>query len=263
MAKYFKEQTRDGIATVFHSLGEQPVSPYTDDYASARVEMEDAKEIQIIGNSTIDNQFWEKEIGPRSARYRLTDTESAIDKALKHEPWHVKEEAKRQQRDTPQMFMRKPAEITGLWSDPSMKHTVGTLLGLALERGGPGTLASDDLSQYSSRVVQRGIDAGVVQGHPSNPDAEETNHMPMIDRITSVHNGLPGGIYYTSVMSPVSSSEVDDGRRLIRQALRGEKRQRALSPQFAALQEFESQRDGGASYNPNNDPNAEKIPGMD
>ena len=251
MARYFKERAKSGIfppKTVFHAVSETPHENYNAKFPSATVEMNDAEEIPLIDNE------WDE-----------VDTRSQIRKAMSHEDWETSDRAIQQQRDTPQMFMRKPAEIVGLYADPSMKHTVGTLLGLALNQGGPGIVASGDLSKYSSPIVQRGMDAGLVRGHSANPDAEVTNRISLGQRWSHVDldSQMPLPAYYGTEVSPVSSSEVDVGRRFIHQALRGEKRQRALSPQFEALQRFESERDGGAPYNPDRDPNAVKIPGME
>jgi len=159
------------------------------------------------------------------------------------------------------MFMHQPSKIVGLYADPTMRHTVSNLLGLALSNAGPGAMASDELSSYSSRIVQRGIDAGLVRGHPRNPDAQATNTIPLMTKASWVHEGVPESDFTGEKLTPVSDEELGAGKRLMRDALRGGSRHGQLSPQFEALQKFE--RDGGAPYNPDNDPNAVKIPGMD
>ena len=79
------------------------------------------------------------------------------------------------QRNTPQMFYSEPAEVTGLHADPSMRHTVGTLAGLALNQFGKTLRASNSLSKHSSPIVKRGLEAGVLTPNRANPSGEVNN----------------------------------------------------------------------------------------
>lgn len=167
------------------------------------------------------------------------------------------------QQTTPQMFHSKPAEIHSLFADPSMRHTVGTLAGLALNQFGKSISASGNLSKHSSRLVQRGMEAGVVAGNPMNPTGEARNSFGLepvtqirsIDSPTStrpVWHDLPG--------NEIPKSRLDDARRTVHGLLRPN-RSKTSSEQFKALNQLESDRD--KPYNPSTDKNAMQIPGME
>jgi hypothetical protein len=82
-----------------------------------------------------------------------------------------------------EMFMSTPGEVTSAFAHPSMKHTMGGLLGMAVDEhrrmtgsstAVPGHDAS--LSPDSSRLVQRVRSTGVdVPVNPKNPGAEDNN----------------------------------------------------------------------------------------
>jgi hypothetical protein len=79
------------------------------------------------------------------------------------------------QRNTPQMFYSEPAKVTGLYADPSMRHTVGTLGGLAVNQFGKTLSADSSLSKYSSPLVKRGLKAGVLAPNRANPSGNANN----------------------------------------------------------------------------------------
>lgn len=264
MAKYFKERLKSQNITSYSAVSDKPAGQDYDkltplpremrnasgdrrQHPSARIDVVNSKEVPLIDNQHGPG-YAERVIRTLTRAY-VSDSEGAEDAAIE------------QQRSTPQMFMHQPSKIVGLYADPTMRHTVSNLLGLALSNAGPGVLASDSLSQHSSRLVQRGIDAGLVRGHPRNPDAAKNNDIPMSTKASWVHEGVPGSDFTGEKLTPVSEEELGAGERLMREALRGGSRQSQLSPQFEALQRFEGSR--GALYNPGNDPNAVKIPGLE
>jgi hypothetical protein len=79
------------------------------------------------------------------------------------------------QRNTPQMFYSEPAKVIGLYADPSMRHTVGTLGGLAVNQFGKTLSADSSLSKYSSPLVKRGLKAGVITPNRANPSGDANN----------------------------------------------------------------------------------------
>lgn len=78
--------------------------------------------------------------------------------------------------DEPRLFhMRSPA-VDYMRSDPSMTAHVPTLLGLALNDHGR-LQAPASLSRHSARLVQKGVEAGVVDTDPRNHNAKPNNNM--------------------------------------------------------------------------------------
>lgn len=174
----------------------------------------------------------------------------------------VVESEKDIQRNTPQMFYTEPAEVTGLFADPSMRHTVGTLGGLALNQFGKTLHASGSLSKHSSRLVQRGVEAGVIKTHPTNPFGDVTNaidHKEVFEAhaLGSPTGNTPGGYDFKSEHQEIPKPRLDAARKTIHGMLRPK-----TSPeQFAALNKLESDRD--KPYDPSTDKNAMQIPGME
>jgi len=169
-------------------------------------------------------------------------------------------EAVKEQRDRPQMFHHRPTEVSGLDADPSMRHTVPTLLGLAINQFGPVLKSSANLSKHSSRIVQRGMEAGVVIPAPGNPRAEQVNYMEFIPKTARIHAEQPNtGVpipHYMHHNVELPDSEVDAARRTIKSIIRPKTR----SAQFDALEKWESDRD--KPYNPETDSNSMRIPGI-
>ena len=178
--------------------------------------------------------------------YRLDDVEAAKDS----------------QRNTPQMFHTEPAEVTGLFADPSMRHTVGTLGGLALNQFGKTLRASDSLSKHSSRLVQRGVEAGFIETHPTNPFGDATNaidHREVMEThaLDSPTGTTPGGYDFKNEHQEIPKPRLDAARKTIHGMLRPK-----TSPQqFRALNKLEYEKN--TPYDPSTDKNAMQIPGME
>jgi hypothetical protein len=126
-----------------------------------------------------------------------------------------------EQRNTPQMFVSRPAEVVGLYADPSMRHTVGTLGGLAINQFGK-LRADHTLSQYSSRLAKRGIDSGVVEGDPDNSSAEpniNTSLSPR-ERGYDVESATNHTLVPPDYFSEISKPQLDHARRTVHGILR-------------------------------------------
>lgn len=78
------------------------------------------------------------------------------------------------------LFHTVPPHVSELFADPSMRPHVATLLGRVLSRAqmlGTTVESSEDLSPHSSRLVKRGISAGLVTGDPANSEGKVTNNI--------------------------------------------------------------------------------------
>ena len=175
------------------------------------------------------------------------------------------DDAVQEQMRTPQMFVNRPSEVTDLRADPSMRHAVPTMLGLAINQFGKTLQADGSLSKYSSRIVKRIVGSGVGQTDPTNPNAEANNNV-RLRKVTEVHPVDPdtnepmdwvstSGERHSRWDSP-SERELSEARRTMKNILRPKPR----SPQFDALDKFESDRN--KPYNPDDDPNSMRIPGL-
>jgi hypothetical protein len=148
------------------------------------------------------------------------------------------------------LFDYKPAEAEYAMSNESMRHTFPKLYAMALEDFKDIT-PSTDRSERSERLARKGADMKVV------PDTERKFTNDLQYMISPVGEGQN----LETTIEPwqeVPKHGVDRAVNRLRSELGYSRR---LSPQFDALQKFEQDRD--AVYNPSQDPNAMKIPGMD
>lgn len=137
--------------------------------------------------------------------------------------------------DSPnEMFTHHPSTINGLYSDPSMTHHVGNLLGAAINehrrREGSSTsmpLPSDDLSAHSSKLINRARSKGVkVPINPENKGSEPTNDISMNSQFMSRDTQGEMGI------KPMSDSERQAGKATFREIMRGPKPSNVSPQQF-------------------------------
>lgn len=113
----------------------------------------------------------------------------------------------------PKLFFAQPSMIEGLYSDPSMRHTVPTLLGLMVNDN-PGSLTYDDsLSETSAPLAQKGIDLGVVSPNPHNPSARPSNSIRVKTWVDEMSNKD----------IPISEDRVKAARDTVRSTLRPKK----------------------------------------
>jgi len=136
-----------------------------------------------------------------------------------------------EQRNTPQMFLSEPAEFTGLYADPSMRHTVGTLSGLALNQFGK-LRADSSLSKYSSRLAKRGIDAGVVEANPHNISAKPTidTDMSLREWEYEIKSPTDHTLVPRAHLSEISKPRLDQARRTVHGMLRPKTSQEQFGP---------------------------------
>lgn len=106
-----------------------------------------------------------------------------------HDPWnHAGTDAREEERRYAEiraakghhtqlsMLHGKPAEFYAFSADPSMRIPAMTLAARAV-LDHPGIVAADDLSAHSSRLVHKGMELGIIEGHPNNPAADITNEI--------------------------------------------------------------------------------------
>ena len=136
-------------------------------------------------------------------------------------------EQESEEGDQFKLFEYRPPVVTGLYSDPSMRTAVPTILGHIANKY-PDIVADSNLSQHSSRIVKKGIEKGVVTGGEDNPTGEagfENNREE--NRITTVGRGT--AIPNNSTL--LSAVDLSDARSKVRDVLRPKK----LSAQFDAV----------------------------
>ena len=288
MARYFREEsfsghpryTPDGrrlidpddqveITAVGRPLHDQN---WTDEHAPEGLELNEFPEAIMLINKGLEVPLIDAsdyEHGPAgNASEHQPDLEAS--RLTQELTWqgrrHEARDAVREQMRTPQMFVNRPPEVIDLRADPSMRHAVPTMLGLAINQFGKTLKADESLSKHSSRIVQRIVGSGVGQTHPQNPDAETNNHIDF-HKFTAVRyvdpdenepmiSGHMGGWDRGSITDYPSERELSEARRTMKNILRPKPR----SPQFDALDKLESDRN--KPYNPDADPNSMRIPGM-
>lgn len=149
------------------------------------------------------------------------------------------------------LFHMTSPTVTYLATDPSLRHTVPTLLGAALQFGreaGRPVVASSSLSRHSAPIVQRGIDAGVVKMPDGAEGPRVTNGLrlqPM--ELTFIHpvdkpEMEAESVQHTLNATPVPEHEVENWKNLTRSVLRPNYRPRRPishvvndAPQFEQL----------------------------
>lgn len=88
-----------------------------------------------------------------------------------------------QQQHTPQMFVSRPGKIKTAFADPTMRHSAGKLLGMAAsDFRGQRMMGDSSLSSHSSKLVQRALEAGVLEPNHLNEGGAETNYADFEDQ---------------------------------------------------------------------------------
>lgn len=221
MVKYYEEYSDhlDGENTLyFRAVADKPRSVFTDEHGTAgnfpvaEIEVAPPRERMLFDayDYSVDH-----DLGNTSAEHMYSRmksqgySENEIHKAVE------------EQYNTPQMFYHEPAEVIGLYADPSMRHTVGTLGGLALNQFGK-VRADSVLSEQSSRLVRRGVDAGLVEPNPLNTSVESniiTNLEPLTE-VYDVESSTNTNRIHPEYHSEVSKPRVDQARKTIHGMLR-------------------------------------------
>lgn len=132
--------------------------------------------------------------------------------------------------------------ISGLYSDPSMRSAVPTLLGAALNKY-PDALPDISLSQHSSRIVKKGIALGAIKGDLEGRTGKAT--FKGLDKNLSDTIRVTGDEDLPEGHTRMSESDLAAARTTVRDILRPKK----LSTQFDAVH-------GPAEPHP-------QLPGMD
>jgi len=123
------------------------------------------------------------------------------------------------------LFDVKGPEIEYAAADKDMRHTVPTLLALALNKGGSSgavpVRSSNDLSAHSAPLVRRAVKAGVI---PSPVDPGEriapTNNMSLRNR-----RFLPNPDEDLALYTDTSQTDLEEARGTVRNFLRRERNQ--------------------------------------
>ena len=138
-------------------------------------------------------------------------------------------------KDNPtELFKHTPATISELYSDPSMTHHVGNILGAAVNehrkrenRPESMPLPSADLSKHSSKMIQNARSKGVkIPINPSNPNSVSTNAISFENYNMSPNELEDSGI------KPMENSDRQAGKATFRELLRGPKPSKVSPQQF-------------------------------
>lgn len=139
--------------------------------------------------------------------------------------------------ETPtELFTHTPPQITSAHVDPSLRHSVPTMVALALQRSGGRTIMADSsLSRFSSRLSKNAAKRGLpVVGDPKNPNMGTTStYEQSISRKTvhiNPHDEFSMERHFGDGNDPVSDEDVRSARTTVRNMLRPTKK--LTSPQF-------------------------------
>lgn len=223
MARYFEEEKKSGYGktyTTFKAIADKPrrMTTYGDDpWPVGAFPVAELKVANPAERTLFDNDLYDLDID-LAKHSAITLNDHMLWEG--HDDYKI-EKAVEKQRDTPQMFVSEPAEVVGLYADPSMRHTVGTLGGLALNQFGK-LRADSSLSQYSSRLAKRGIDAGLVKANPNNIDAESTfdTNLPPRELEYDVESATNPTFVPPTSLSEISRPRLDHARRTVHGMLR-------------------------------------------
>lgn len=104
----------------------------------------------------------------------------------RHEDGRVKTETKyspvHEGTAPTQLFTHHSPVIEEAFVDPSLRHAVPTMIGMAMKAVGAEhdtPTASNDLSEWSSRLSQKAAARGLAKGHKDNPNMGTTNNIDM------------------------------------------------------------------------------------
>lgn len=116
-----------------------------------------------------------------------------------------------------ELFTHVPPQIKFAYSDPSMRHTLPTMVGIAMRVMGAEhdtPMADSSLTDFSSRLSQNAAKRGLAVAHPGNQDMESSGNEGMPSRTTQDVD--------PSWMTRVSDTDVSAARHWVRSRVRGE-----------------------------------------
>lgn len=135
-----------------------------------------------------------------------------------------------------ELFTHVSPQVVGAHSDPRMRHTIPTLIGLGMKTFGAEhdvPMADSALTQYSSRLSRKAAGRGLAVANPDNVEMvgdKYSNEISPRRQFDPIDDDDP---------YRVSESEVADARSWVRDRLRGP---RNLGPQFTPEPEGEQLR---------------------
>ena len=171
------ETGKEEARYIRHDLDE---STWTPGHKLAKIKVEKPSEIPVQDLTPEEGEtIVERDPDDRQRTRDVTLEYNLKHKAYMH-PSEVKDFMNKQQM-TPQLFAHKPAVITDAIAHPDMKTHITTLGGLAINDFKGDIMASPDLSEHSSPLVKRALNAGLLKPHPLNPTAEPVNYISYDD----------------------------------------------------------------------------------
>jgi hypothetical protein len=144
--------------------------------------------------------------------------------------------------DPTELFVHTPAQITGAYVDPSMRHVLPTMVGLAMHRmaGANAPIMADyRLTNYSSALSQRAAAKGLAVSDPRNPDMspDEDENFPIdYEEMPTQSMSVGTAAQMRSSFDEVSPHDVRNARNTVRRRLGRQKRPaRKVGSQFEQL----------------------------
>lgn len=149
-----------------------------------------------------------------------------------------------------ELFTHHSPEVEEAFVDPSLRHAVPTMIGMAMKALGAEhdiPTASNDLSEWSSRLSQKAAARGLAKGHKDNPSMGVTNKIDMSAQLVHMfktrtgeyENPYPGN-------DEATPEEVSSARSWARSRVkgkRGEQFKAVEDPSISTSQrEWQSQR---------------------
>lgn len=131
-----------------------------------------------------------------------------------------------------ELFTHVPPSIMSAYSDKSLRHTLPTMIGIAMndmKAGKDVPMAGMSLTKYSSALSRNAVDRGLAIPHYLNPHMESDDDewdddigemVPAQPKASEIPSRTVPTVrpYY---MEPVSDAEVAAGRQWVRSKIRG------------------------------------------
>lgn len=130
-----------------------------------------------------------------------------------------------------ELFSHVPPQISGAFADPRMRHTLPTMVGIAMNRMGASKdvpMADSSLTEYSSALSRNAVERGLAVPHYFNRNMTAGNETEdeegnTIYQAPDVSN-MPERTSWDTAMygwDPVPHTEVAAARQWVREKVRG------------------------------------------
>jgi hypothetical protein len=136
-----------------------------------------------------------------------------------------------------ELFTHVPPQIRGAYADPSIRHVMPTLVGIAMNRMGASRevpMADSTLSRYSAALSRNAAKRGLATPNPNNPTMTSGQGE---DGAPADYSDMPSFTVDNTEtrrgFEAVGAEEVSGARNWVRSKIRGAGQTQHLSTQFA------------------------------